>query len=237
MKHRPAKIFCLFVFLAMANSARLCAQTGTNAIAAEATNAAVKVSLPAATNTTLVAPPPKPRPATIIEAAGPADFDLSRHRVIYHDHVRVDDPAMKLTCERLTADLPDSGGRMTNIVAETNVVIDFTDDKGQTNHVTGEKAVYAYDVQNGVTNETVTLTGQPELDNAQGKATGDVIVWNRTSNHLNISNPKMVFRQNLNGAAAGTNSPPATNRPAADTNFPPGKLDLVPEHHAPPLNH
>ena len=96
MKHRPAKIFCLFVFLAMANSARLCAQTGTNAIAAEATNAAVKVSLPAATNTTLVAPPPKPRPATLIEADGPADFDLSRHRVIYHDHVRVDDPAMKL---------------------------------------------------------------------------------------------------------------------------------------------
>ena len=28
---------------------------------------------------------------------------------------------------------------MTNIVAETNVVIDFTDDKGQTNHVTGDK--------------------------------------------------------------------------------------------------
>jgi len=82
-------------------------------------------------------------------------------------------------------------------------------------HATGERAVYAYGVQDGVTNETVTLTGQPELDSAQGKSTGDVIVWNRTSNHLNISNPKMVFRQNLGGAATGTNLQAATNPPAA----------------------
>jgi len=215
MKNRPATIFCLVGLSALATNGRLCAQMNTNVVEANATNAAVKASMPAATNTTQVVEPPKPRPVTVIEADGPADFDLAGRRVIYHDHVRVDDPAMKLTCEILTADLPDSGGRMTNIVAETNVVIDFTDDKGQTNHVTGEKAVYAYDVQNGVTNETVTLTGQPELDNAQGKATGDVIVWNRTSNHLNISNPKMVFHQNLNGAVAGTNSPPATNPPPA----------------------
>ena len=33
---------------------------------------------------------------------------------------------------------------MTNIVAETNVVIDATDDKGQKMHATGDKAVYVY---------------------------------------------------------------------------------------------
>ncbi|MGA3285689.1 MAG: LptA/OstA family protein [Verrucomicrobiota bacterium] len=213
MKNRLARNFCLIGLLALANNGMLCAQTNTTVVVVNATNAAVKVSMPAATNTTQVVLPPKPRPLTLISSES-WDFDMNNHKVIYRGHVRVDDPAMKLTCEWLTADLPDSGERMTNIVAETNVVIDFTDDKGQTMHATGEEAVYAYDVQNGVTNETVTLTGQPELDNAQGKSTGDLIVWNRTSNHLYISNPKMVFRQNLNGAATGTNSPSATNPPA-----------------------
>ena len=36
----------------------------------------------------------------------------------------VDDPEMKLTCEWLVADLPQTGGRVDHIVAETNVVID-----------------------------------------------------------------------------------------------------------------
>ena len=79
--------------------------------------------------------------------------------MIYRDHVRVDSPDMKLRCEWLAADLPQAGGRVTNIVAETNVVIDATDDKGQKMHATGDKTVYVFAIQNGVTNETVTLTG------------------------------------------------------------------------------
>ncbi|MFZ1072792.1 MAG: LptA/OstA family protein [Verrucomicrobiia bacterium] len=214
MKNRLAMKICLAGALALANGGVVRAQTNAAVFAAKATNAVVKAVLPAATNTARVVPPPKPRQMTLISSDS-WDFDMTGHKVIYHGHVHVDDPAMKLTCEWLTADLPDSGERMTNIVAITNVVIDFTDDKGQTMHATGERAVYAYGVHDGVTNETVTLTGQPELDSAQGKSTGDVIVWNRTSNHLNISNPKMVFRQNLGGAATGTNLPAATNPPAA----------------------
>ncbi len=58
---------------------------------------------------------------------------------------------------------PAAGRRAHNhIVAETNVVIDATDDKGQKMHATGEKTVYVFAVQNGVTNETVTLTGNAE---------------------------------------------------------------------------
>ena len=71
-----------------------------------------------------------------------ADFDLTGHEAIYRGHVRVDDPQMKLTCEQLIADVPQSGGHVNHIVAETNVVIDFMDNKGQTNHATGDKAVY-----------------------------------------------------------------------------------------------
>ena len=76
--------------------------------------------------------------------------------------------------------------------------------------------VYVYLVENGATNETVTMTGNPELENAQNKSTGDVIVWDRARNHLDITNPKIVFRQNINGATADTHSPSATtNSPAA----------------------
>jgi len=238
MKYRPATFFCLFAFLAMANSARLCAQTGTNADVAKATNAAVKVSMSAATNATPVAQPVKSRPLTLIEADGPADFDLTVRRVIYHDHVRVDNPEMKLSCEWLAADLPQGGEPVTNIVAETNVVIDATDDKGQKLHATGAQAVYIYAVQSGVTNKTVTLTGNARVEYGQAVLTGDVIVCDLAHNHLSVpNNPKMIIHENFNSPAAATNAPPVTNRPAADTNFPPGKLDLVPEHHVPPLNH
>ena len=161
------------------------------------------------------APVPKPQPPrqpTRIESDS-VDFDLTARRAIYHGRVRVNDPEMKLNCEWLAADLPQAGGRIDHIVAETNVVTDFTDEKGQTMHATGDKAVYVYEVQNGVTNETVTLTGNPELENAQGKSTGDVIVWDRARNHLDITNPKIVFHQNINGATADTNAPPAvTNK-------------------------
>ena len=216
MKNRSANVFCLVGLLALANTGRLCAQTNTNVVVVGATNAAVKAALPAATNTTRVVPPPKPRPLTLIEADGPADFDLTGRRVIYHDHVRVDSPEMKLSCEWLAADLPQDGGRVTNIVAETNVVMDATDDKGQKMHATGDRAVYVYAVQNGATNETVTLTGSARVENAQGWLTGDLIIWDRAHNHLSVpANPKMIVRGNFEGTTAATNSPAATTNQLA----------------------
>ena len=79
--------------------------------------------------------------------------------MFYIGHVVVIDPKAKLWCGQLTVDLPAEGGRPTNIVAITNVVIDTLDDKGQTNHITADKAVYTYSVLNSVTNETITFTG------------------------------------------------------------------------------
>ena len=149
--------------------------------------------------------PPAPRAPTLINSES-ADFDLSGHQAIYRGHVRVDDPEMKLTCGLLVADVPPAGGRPNHIVAETNVVIDFTDTKGQTNHATGDKAVYLYNVQNGVTNDTVTLTGNPQMENAQGTQAGDVIIWDRANSKIHFDNPHMIFRQSLNDAVADTNS-------------------------------
>lgn len=229
MKNRRVKKICLFVLLALANHGMLRAQTNTNIVVTSATNAAVKVSMPAATNTARVVPPSKPRPLTLIEASGPADFDLTGRNVIYHDHVRVDSPEMNLSCEWLAADLPQDGGRVTNIVAETNVVIDATDDKGQKMHATGARAVYVYGVRTGETNETVTLTGNARVEYGQGWLAGDTIIWDRTHNRLSVpTNPRMIIRENLKGAAAGTNLPATNNPPAAYTNFPPGKPDLIP---------
>ena len=166
---------------------------------------------------------PAPRGQTRI-TAGSGDFDLGGREAIYRGHVRVDDPQMKLTCEKLVADLPQTGGHPNHIVAETNVVIDFMDTKGQTNHATGDKAVYVYSEQGGVTNETVTLTGNPQMENAQGTLNGDVIVWDRLNNHLSASNQRMVFRQSLAGTSADTNPPVTVIK---TTNFPPGTVENI----------
>ena len=200
------KTICLIALVALVNVWPLHAQTNTNAV--DEILALVTTNAP-------VSKPKPPRQPTKIESDR-VDFDLTARRAIYHGHVRVDDPAMKLTCADLTADLPQDGGHIDHIIAETNVVVDFTDEKGQTMHATGDKMVYVYSVQNGATSETVTMTGNPELENAQGKSTGDVIVWDRARNHLDITNPKIVFRQSINSATTNTNLPSATtNSPAA----------------------
>ena len=166
---------------------------------------------------------PTPRAPMFIHADS-ADFDLNGHQGIWRWHVRVDDPQMKLTCERLVADMPPAGGRPNHIVAETNVVIDFTDTKGQTNHATGDKAVYVYSEQGGVTNKTVTLTGNPQIENAQGTQAGDVIILDLANNKAHFENPHMIFRQSLNGTSADTN-PPVTA--IKTTNFPPGTIENI----------
>jgi lipopolysaccharide export system protein LptA len=180
--------------------------------------------------------PPAPSVPILIHADS-ADFDLSGHQVIHHRHVRVDDPQMKLTCEQLVADLPPAGGRPNHIVAETNVVIDFTDTKGQTNHATGDKAVYVYSEQGGVTNKTVTLTGnpQPQLENAQGLQVSDVIIWSRenTNSHLRfIGNYHMVSYQKTGEVMMGTNSPVTVVK----TNIPPGTIENVDKNISNPVN-
>jgi lipopolysaccharide transport protein LptA len=165
--------------------------------------------------TNLSTAPKPPRAPTIIHSER-ADFDLTARRAVYRGDVRVDDPQMKLTCEQLTADLPQTGGHIDHLVALTNVVMDSVDDKGQTNHATSDEAIYDYKVVGGVTNETVTLTGNAKVENAQGWLTGEPIVWDRANNSMHAENQKMLFRQNIATALVNTNLPAAkTNEPAA----------------------
>jgi hypothetical protein len=172
--------------------------------------------------------------------------------VTYRDNVRLIGPDMKLTCALLIADIPQSGGRLSHVVAQTNVVFDATnvvvdakDPKGRTVRVTSQKAVYDYSVQNGVTNETITLTGDPQpqaliyLETEIATNSADVIIWNRANDSLHFQgNQHLQMPIGKPGLApSGTNPPAATNEstaakmqlpPEADTNFPPGSLDVVP---------
>ena len=195
--------------------------------------------LPAQTNTS-TAPKP-PRAPTIINSDR-ADFDLTGRHAVYRGNVRVDDPQMQMSCEELTADLPQTGGHINHLVALTNVVMDSVDDKGQTNHATSDKAIYDYSVVNGVTNETVTLTGNAKVDDGKSWMTGEPITFDRVNNSIHAENQKMILRQSLATALVSTNAPAGkTNPPAGPvdlpvtkTNFPPGTVQNIDRMNLPP---
>jgi lipopolysaccharide transport protein LptA len=195
------KIFCsAMLFLA---AGILYASAQTNTVANTVTN---KVTTPVANHP---GTPNVARGPIKIDADGPADFDLNRHWVTYRDNVVVTDPQMKMTCEWLEANLPMNGGGMTNIVARTNVVMDFTDEKGQKTRATGDQAVYFFHVENGVTNSTVTLTanppGKPKVVQAQNTMTGDAIIWDRVTDQVHVTG-------NFHAEYWNTNSTTGTNK-------------------------
>jgi lipopolysaccharide transport protein LptA len=143
-----------------------------------------------------------------IHSDGPYQMDLNEHWVTYQDHVQVTEGQMTMKCEWLMANLPQGSEHITNIVAQTNVVGDFTDEKNQRWHVTGDKGVYAYHVKDGVTNETVTLTGNPpEIQEGQdtNTMTGDAIIYDLVTKKVTIPNPTSTFWHDTN-SPTGTNS-------------------------------
>jgi len=148
-------------------------------------------------------------------------FNNGNRQVIYTGNVQVDDPRMKLTCEQLIADLPPVGGHNNHLVALTNVVMDSVDEKGQTNHATSDMAVYDYKVMDGVTNETVTLTGNARVRSGQDWMTGEPIVWDRVNNSMRVENPKMILYQNSTNSLMNPNTSPSK------TNFPPGTIQNI----------
>lgn len=134
-------------------------------------------------------------------------FDGVKNQMIYLGHVfATDNLKAKLHCEQLTVDLPPDFGHPTNIVAETAVVIDMLDEKGQTNHITADKAVYSYGVANAVTNEVVTFTGNPRVENLQFTMFGDSLTLNLVTKQYGGQNYHQIFKQSP-VSGNGTNSP------------------------------
>ncbi|MEJ0090320.1 MAG: LptA/OstA family protein [Limisphaerales bacterium] len=156
-------------------------------------------------------------------------FSNIDRQVIYTGNVRVDDPQMKLTCEQLIVDLAPSGGHVEKMTALTNVVMDSVDEKGETKHATSDKAVYIYDVVNGVTNETVTLTGNAKVKSGNNWMTGEPIIWNRANGSMTVENPVMLLHPIINNGLVPTNPPAVqhTNLSVNKTNFPPGTIQNI----------
>jgi lipopolysaccharide transport protein LptA len=181
---------------------------------------------------------PKPeREATVITSKH-LFYGNAARQVIYTDNVRVDNPQMKLTCEQLTADFPQSGGQINHLVALTNVVMDLVDEKGQTKHAVSDEAVYDYNVVNGVTNETVMLTGNAKVKDGPNLMTGEPITFylvNHTMHSMRADNEKTLIYPETTSALVNTNAPAAkTNLPAeksdlplTKTNFPPGTIQNI----------
>jgi lipopolysaccharide transport protein LptA len=208
---------CLVVLFAVTGGVVLPAQNAP----------AIEPAAPTGPNAPMVKPPAHVLQTRI--SADRGEFDMAGRQVTYHGHVRVDDPEMKLTGEWLITDLPQAGEHVNHIVAETNVVIDFVDDKGQTNHATCDRTVYSYEVKDGTTNELIMLSGHAKVENAEFVMIGEPITLNLTTRKITADNPVVTPRQSLVNPTAGANSPTAVKPLATDTNFPPGKPDLVPQ--------
>ncbi len=189
----------LYLFFAVIVASAIRAQTNVPA----PVTAAPEPAAPKPANT-------KPAEQEIGVTSGQFVYDGTKSLAIYSDHVVVTNGQGKLTCERLTINLPPQGAtnsQPTNAVAETNVVIDFLD-KGDTNHVTCDQAVYTYNVANAVTNETINFYGSTnnpaEVQNVKFTMTGEPLVWDVVNQKFSGTNTVMHFHAPADGGK-GTN--------------------------------
>jgi lipopolysaccharide transport protein LptA len=135
------------------------------------------------------------------------EFDLKAKTAVYSGGVRVEGQGMLLTCETLTAKLPATGNRLESFVGESNVVVNFVDEKGQKTHATGEKLVYTFAVSETTTNETIELQGNPVLETPQGPMTGKAMIYDRTTSKLRVDQPNAVLRPETAGKTNQVVSP------------------------------
>ena len=143
------------------------------------------------------------------------DYDMKSGLAVFSGRVRVDNPQTKLVCDKLTAKMPEGdakGGSFDKVIAERNVVIDSTDDRGEKTHVTAGKAVYSSRLQNGTTNKLLDLTGNPVLERTNGWIKADLITIDQTNGMIwGEGNQHTVFKQPVkpsgkNVSSATTNS-------------------------------
>lgn len=140
---------------------------------------------------------------------------------VWQGNVRGYEQRGNLNCDLLTGEWPQQSSNVfRNVVAEgkqNRVLIDWWDQKGQTNHAVADKAVYTYSVTNSVTNDDVILTGNPVVWSSQGTNAGDKIIWHRISDTVETINSKMTIKERGTNDTDLFGAPqrPKTNAPAA----------------------
>jgi hypothetical protein len=142
-------------------------------------------------------------------------YDGGKQQVIFYDEVVATNAQGRLTCARLTIDMPPEGSldrQPTNALAETNVVIDLVK-QGDTNHITCERAIYTYLIIHGSTNDTITFVGSPtapaKVENSKGWMTGEPLIWDNVNGNFSGLNTETHFKVPAQ-SASGTNPPAAT---------------------------
>ena len=131
------------------------------------------------------------------------------HQLVYSDNVRATNSQGSLACERLTINLPSEGStdsHPTNAMAETNVVVFFIN-KGDTNQLTCDKAIYDYSVVQGVTNETFTFTGHATNSSEKFWITGEPLIWDNVRNSFSGVNFETHFKSPARSDKDTNNSP------------------------------
>ncbi len=138
-----------------------------------------------------------------------AEFLIETNVAIYTGNVRAFYADTRLTCDLLTLHVPKNGERPDYMVAERNVVIDTKDKGGKPMHAVGDKAVYTYSIESGVTNEVMVLSGDAFIRSENGSSMkGDPVIWNLTKGTVNVISPHMIIQQTPKTAA--TNKSPAS---------------------------
>jgi lipopolysaccharide export system protein LptA len=208
------KFACFLILIFACAAATLPAQTNTATNGVESILALVTTNHPPAAPTN----PPDAKPRYVhIQSTGPAVLDFDNHWVTYSDNVCVTNDQMKLTCEWIKAEFSAKGDQATNIVAETNVVIDFTDPKGKQGRAIGTNALYVFQVHNGLTNETVTLTGDPpeilEGPNYTNRTMTSKVVYDLITRRVTFDSPSGTYYGTTN-RPTGTNSHGSDNLPS-----------------------
>jgi len=102
---------------------------------------------------------------------------------VFRGGVHATHPRMNLTCETLTVLAPPPAEKV--LIAEQAVVFDLADEKGQKIHGTGDKAVYTNSITSTLTNDLLTLSGNPaRLATTTATNENNVIVLDRSRNVL-----------------------------------------------------
>jgi lipopolysaccharide transport protein LptA len=136
-------------------------------------------------------------------AANDLKVNLTNRHAVFSGKVRAEDDKMQVTSEWLSIDGAEKGGA-DRILAKEKVVIINKDDKSR---ATGGEGLFV------ASNNVVTLTGKPMLENSQGKMWAEKIVLRRDDNELFANENVKMEVQAFAGKDAKSGKTGATNAP------------------------
>jgi lipopolysaccharide export system protein LptA len=116
------------------------------------------------------------------------EYALTTNSASFRGGVLACHPQMEWMCETLVVKSSGAqGSKPDSMLAERNVRFDFENNDGQKVHGTGDKAVYTFGISDTVTNDLLTLTGNPAtLVTTNGTAFNNRIIYNRTTGQLSM---------------------------------------------------